>query len=172
MWEIDARKYCVTIINAQDVDILSISWLQAHLRLSVQSSLLVSVSKLKPVSLGTANWEHALLYRFGVRQFIVGTNKIDSNKSPYSQKWYEKIIKVASAYIKKIDYKLDVVTFGQISGFNSGSMLELSSRDRKSPIKMMVPVKPHWWKFWILSHTLSNKCFWLHTQGGCKVGGI
>ena len=43
------------------------------------------------------NWqthEHALLaYTLGVKQLIVGVNKMDSTKPPYSHKRYEEIIK-------------------------------------------------------------------------------
>ncbi|KAK1327293.1 hypothetical protein QTO34_015001 [Cnephaeus nilssonii] len=49
--------------------------------------------------------EHALLaYTLGVKQLIVGVNKMDSTEPPYSQKRYEEIVKEVSAYIKKIGY--------------------------------------------------------------------
>lgn len=73
-----------------------------------------------------------------MRQLIVDANKMDSIKSPYSHKSYGEIVKVVSANTKKTGYKLDVVTFVQISVWNGDNMLETSSRDEKSPIK-----KPH-----------------------------
>ncbi|KAH0619249.1 hypothetical protein JD844_019124 [Phrynosoma platyrhinos] len=49
--------------------------------------------------------EHALLaYTLGVKQLIVGINKMDSTEPPYSEKRYDEIVKEVSAYIKKIGY--------------------------------------------------------------------
>lgn len=49
--------------------------------------------------------EHALLaYTLGVKQLIVGINKMDSTESPYSQVRYEEIVKEVSICIKKIGY--------------------------------------------------------------------
>ncbi|KAH0513740.1 Elongation factor 1-alpha 1 [Microtus ochrogaster] len=53
--------------------------------------------------------EHTLLaYTLGVKQLIVGVNKMDSTEPPYqSQKRYEEIVKEVSTYIKKIGYNPD-----------------------------------------------------------------
>ena len=51
--------------------------------------------------------EHALLaYTLGVKQLIVGVNKMNSTEPPYSQKRYEEIVKEVSTHIKKIGYNL------------------------------------------------------------------
>uniref|UniRef100_A0A8C0R6C6 Tr-type G domain-containing protein n=1 Tax=Canis lupus dingo TaxID=286419 RepID=A0A8C0R6C6_CANLU len=72
--------------------------------------------------------EHALLaYTLGVKQLIVGVNKMDSTESPYSQKRYEEIIKEVSTYIKKIGYNPNTVAFVPISGWNGDNMLEPSA---------------------------------------------
>lgn len=72
--------------------------------------------------------EHALLaYTLGVKQLIVGVNKMDSTEPPYSQKRYEEIVKEVSTYIKKIGYNPDTVAFVPISGWNGDNMLEPSS---------------------------------------------
>ncbi|XP_032214939.1 elongation factor 1-alpha 1-like [Mustela erminea] len=72
--------------------------------------------------------EHALLaYTPGVKQLIVGVNKMDSTEPPYSQKRYEEIVKEVSAYIKKIGYNPDTVAFVPISGWNGDNMLEPSA---------------------------------------------
>lgn len=47
---------------------------------------------------------------------MVGINKTDSTKPPYSQKKYEEIVKEVIAYIKKIGYNPNTVTFVPISG--------------------------------------------------------
>ncbi|XP_032965605.1 elongation factor 1-alpha 1-like [Rhinolophus ferrumequinum] len=56
--------------------------------------------------------EHTLLaYTLGVKQLIVGVNKMDSTEPPYSQKRYEDILKEVSTYIKKIVYNPDTAAF-------------------------------------------------------------
>ncbi|ODM94661.1 Elongation factor 1-alpha [Orchesella cincta] len=61
--------------------------------------------------------EHALLaYTLGVKQLIVGVNKMDSTEPPYSESRFEEIKKEVSAYIKKIGYNPAAVAFVHISG--------------------------------------------------------
>lgn len=72
--------------------------------------------------------EHALLaYTLGVKQLIVGVNKMDSTEPPYSQKRYQEIVKEVSTYIKKIGYNPDTVAFVPISGWNGDNILEPSA---------------------------------------------
>ncbi|XDA86028.1 hypothetical protein R6Z07M_015760 [Ovis aries] len=62
--------------------------------------------------------EHALLaYTLGVKQLIVGVNKMDSTEPSYSQKRYEEIVKEVSTSIKKIGRNPDTVAFVPISGW-------------------------------------------------------
>lgn len=71
--------------------------------------------------------EHALLaYTLGVKQLIVGINKMDSTEPPYSEKRYDEIVKEVSAYIKKIGYNPATVPFVPISGWHGDNMLEPS----------------------------------------------
>ena len=80
--------------------------------------------------------EHALLaYTLGVKQLIVGVNKMDSTEPPYSENRYEEIKKEVSGYIKKIGYNPASVAFVPISGWHGDNMLEVSSN---------LP----WWKGW------------------------
>ncbi|XP_004403931.1 PREDICTED: elongation factor 1-alpha 1-like [Odobenus rosmarus divergens] len=72
--------------------------------------------------------EHALLaYTLGVKQLIVGVNKMDSTEPLHSQKRYEEIVKEVSTYFKKIGYNLDMVAFVPISGWNGDNRLEPSA---------------------------------------------
>jgi translation elongation factor EF-1alpha len=66
---------------------------------------------------------------------------MDSPKYPFSQKIYERIFKIISTYIKEISYKIDVLTFMEMSGWNDDNMLEPNSRNGKKPTKIVVPVK-------------------------------
>lgn len=73
--------------------------------------------------------EHALLaYTLGVKQLIVGVNKMDSTEPPYSESRFEEIKKEVSAYIKKIGYNPAAVAFVPISGWNGDNMLETSEK--------------------------------------------
>lgn len=70
--------------------------------------------------------EHALLaYTLGVRQMIVGINKMDACK--YSQSRFDEIKAEVSNYLKKIGYKIDTVDFIPISGFMGDNMVEASA---------------------------------------------
>ena len=112
--------------------------------------------------------EHTLLaYTLGMKQLIVGVNKMDSTEPPYSQKRYEEIVKEVSPYIKKMGYNPDTVTFVPISGWNGDNMLEPSantrgSRDGNSPVRTALPVEPPCLKLWIASshqlNQLTNPC--------------
>ena len=73
--------------------------------------------------------EHALLaYTLGVKQLIVGVNKMDSTEPPYSETRFEEIKKEVSSYIKKIGYNPAGVPFVPISGWNGDNMLEVSDK--------------------------------------------
>lgn len=57
--------------------------------------------------------EHALLaFTLGVKQLIVGVNKMDSTEPPYHEARYEEIKKEVSSYIKKIGkFISNIITF-------------------------------------------------------------
>merc|ERR1711892_1080113 len=49
--------------------------------------------------------EHALLaFTLGVKQLIIGVNKMDSTEPPYSQKRFEEISGEVANYVKKVGY--------------------------------------------------------------------
>ena len=71
--------------------------------------------------------EHALLaYTLGVKQLIVGVNKMDSTEPPYSQARFEEIQKEVSGFIKKVGYNPAAVPFVPISGWHGDNMLATS----------------------------------------------
>merc|ERR1711923_592788 len=71
--------------------------------------------------------EHALLaYTLGVKQLIIGVNKMDSTSPPYSEARFKEIEKEVSGYIKKIGFNPKCVPFVPISGWNGDNMLEES----------------------------------------------
>merc|ERR1711970_1288264 len=72
--------------------------------------------------------EHALLaYTLGVKQLIIGVNKMDSTTPPYNEGRFKEIEKEVSSYIKKIGYNPKAVAFVPISGWNGDNMLEPSA---------------------------------------------
>ena len=72
--------------------------------------------------------EHALLaFTLGVKQLIVGVNKIDSTEPPYSEKRFEEIKKEVGAYVKKVGYNPKAVAFVPISGWHGDNMMEPSA---------------------------------------------
>lgn len=71
--------------------------------------------------------EHALLaYTLGVKQMIVGVNKIDNTEPPYSKDRFAEISKEISSYIKKVGYAPKAVPIVPISGWHGDNMLEAS----------------------------------------------
>lgn len=88
--------------------------------------------------------EHALLaYTLGVKQMIVGVNKMDSTSPPYSEKRYEEIKKEVGSYLKKVGYNPKAVAFVPISGFQGDNMLEPSD-------------KMSWFKGWTVERKEGN----------------
>ena len=72
--------------------------------------------------------EHALLaYTLGVKQLIVGVNKMDSTEPPYSSARFDEIQKEVSNYIKKIGYNPATVAFVPISGWHGDNMIGTSA---------------------------------------------
>merc|ERR1712142_327224 len=71
--------------------------------------------------------EHALLaYTLGVKQLIVGVNKMDSTEPKYSGDRFNEIKKEVSTYLKKVGYNPKSVAFVPISGWNGDNMIEES----------------------------------------------
>merc|ERR1711929_8965 len=72
--------------------------------------------------------EHALLaFTLGVKQLIVGINKMDNTEPKYSKDRYEEIVKEVSNYVKKIGYNPKAVSFVPISGWHGDNMIEAST---------------------------------------------
>jgi elongation factor 1-alpha len=80
--------------------------------------------------------EHALLaYTLGVKQMIVGINKIDNTEPPYSESRFKEIKKEVESYVKKVGYTPKAVAFVPISGWHGDNMVESSD-------------KMNWYKGW------------------------
>lgn len=130
LWKFETPKYYVTVIDAPGHR----DFIKNMITGTSQADVAVLV-----VAAGTGEFEagiskngqtreHALLaYTLGVKQLIVGVNKMDTTEPPYSQARFEEIQKEVSAYVKKIGYNPTTVPFVPISGWHGDNMLEPST---------------------------------------------
>ena len=73
--------------------------------------------------------EHALLaFTLGVKQLILGVNKMDTTEPPYSESRFLEIKTEISGYVKKVGYNPDTVAFVPISGWHGDNMVEASDK--------------------------------------------
>ncbi|XP_063556909.1 elongation factor 1-alpha 1-like [Gorilla gorilla gorilla] len=130
LWKFETSKYYVTIIDAPGHRDFTKNMITGTSQ--ADCAVLIVAAGVGEFEAGISKngqtREHALLaYTLGVKQLIVGVNKMDSTEPPYSQKRYEEIVKEVSTYIKKIGYNPDTVAFVPISGWNGNNMLEPSA---------------------------------------------
>lgn len=72
--------------------------------------------------------EHIFLARtLGVKQIIVGINKMDATKPAYSEEQYKKVKEDVGKILKSIGFKLDEVPFVPYSAFKGDNATKLSS---------------------------------------------
>jgi len=131
LWKFETGKYYITIIDAPGHR----DFIKNMITGTSQADCAVLI-----VAAGTGEFEagiskngqtreHALLaYTLGVKQLIVGLNKMDTTEPPFSEARYKEIVSEVSAYIKKIGYNPAAVAFVPISGWHGDNMLEKSTR--------------------------------------------
>jgi len=69
--------------------------------------------------------EHALLaFTLGVKQMVVGINKMDHPSVAYKKDRYDEIKKEAMTFLKKGGYKVDAIPFIPFSGLSGENMLK------------------------------------------------
>ncbi|KAK2096815.1 Elongation factor 1-alpha 1 [Saguinus oedipus] len=130
LWKFETSKYYVTIIDAPGhrdfIKNIITGTSQADCAVLIVAA---GVGEFEAgISKNGQTQEYALLaYALGVKQLIVGVNKMDSTELPHSQKRCEEIVKEVSIYIKKIGYNSDSIAFVPISGWNGDNMLEPSA---------------------------------------------
>jgi elongation factor 1-alpha len=81
--------------------------------------------------------EHALLaFTLGVKQMIVGVNKMDDKTVNYSETRYNEIKDEVSKFLTKVGYKGETIPFIPISGWNGDNLIERSDNMKwyKGPI--------------------------------------
>ncbi|TFK13305.1 DET1-like protein [Platysternon megacephalum] len=131
LWKFETTKYYITIIDAPGhrdfIKNMITGTSQADCAVLIVAA---GVGEFEAgISKNGQTREHALLaYTLGVKQLVVGVNKMDSTEPPYSGKRYQEITKEVGAYIKKIGYNPASVAFVPISGWHGDNMLEASAK--------------------------------------------
>nr|BAN39907.1 elongation factor 1-alpha 1 [Entamoeba histolytica] len=128
LWKFETSKYYFTIIDAPGHR----DFIKNMITGTSQADVAILI-----VAAGTGEFEagiskngqtreHILLsYTLGVKQMIVGVNKMDAIQ--YKQERYEEIKKEISAFLKKTGYNPDKIPFVPISGFQGDNMIEPSA---------------------------------------------
>jgi len=130
LWKFETSKYYITIIDAPGhrdfIKNMITGTSQADCAVLIVAA---GVGEFEAgISKNGQTREHALLaFTLGVKQLIVGVNKMDSTEPPYSEKRFQEIMKEVQTYIKKIGYNPDVVPFVPISGWHGDNMIEPST---------------------------------------------
>jgi len=129
LWKFETPKYYVTIIDAPGhrdfIKNMITGTSQADCGVLIVAA---GVGEFEAgISKNGQTREHALLaYTLGVKQLIVGVNKMDSTEPPYSGPRFDEIQKEVGGFIKKVGYNPAAVAFVPISGWHGDNMLEAS----------------------------------------------
>ncbi|KAJ8333273.1 hypothetical protein SKAU_G00421690 [Synaphobranchus kaupii] len=129
LWKFESEKFYITIIDAPGhrdfIKNMITGTSQADCAVLVVAA---GVGEFEAgISKNGQTREHALLaFTLGVKQLIVGINKMDVTEPPYNAQRYEEITKEVSNYIKKIGYNPKAVAFVPISGWHGDNMMEKS----------------------------------------------
>merc|ERR1711887_207812 len=130
LWKFETGKYEVTIIDAPGhrdfIKNMITGTSQADCAVLIVAS---GVGEFEAgISKNGQTREHALLaYTLGVKQLIIGVNKMDNTEPPYSEKRFNEITSEVSSYVKKVGYNPKSVAFVPISGWHGDNMIEPST---------------------------------------------
>jgi len=130
LWKFYTPKYAVTIIDAPGhrdfIKNMITGTSQADCAVLIVAS---STGEFEAgISKNGQTREHALLaFTLGVKQLIVGVNKIDNTEPPYSETRFNEISKEISTYVKKVGYNPKSVAIVPISGWAGDNMVEPST---------------------------------------------
>jgi elongation factor 1-alpha len=129
LWKFETDKYYVTIIDAPGhrdfIKNMITGTSQADCAVLIVAA---GVGEFEAgISKNGQTREHALLaFTLGVKQLIVGVNKMDSTEPAYSEKRFNEISSEVSNYVKKVGYNPKSVAFVPISGWHGDNMIEPS----------------------------------------------
>lgn len=129
LWKFETTKYYCTVIDAPGhrdfIKNMITGTSQADCAVLIVAA---GVGEFEAgISKNGQTREHALLaFTLGVKQLIVGVNKMDSTEPNYSERRFQEIAKEVSTYVKKVGYNPKTVAFVPISGWCGDNMLEES----------------------------------------------
>merc|ERR1719259_1491720 len=112
LWKFETNKYYVTIIDAPGhrdfIKNMITGTSQADCAVLIVAA---GVGEFEAgISKNGQTREHALLaFTLGVKQLIIGVNKMDSTEPKYSSARFEEIQKEVSTYLKKVGYNAKTV---------------------------------------------------------------
>jgi elongation factor 1-alpha len=130
LWKFQTEKYMVTIIDAPGhrdfIKNMITGTSQADCAVLIVAA---STGEFEAgISKNGQTREHALLaFTLGVKQIIIGVNKMDNTEPPYSEARFNEIQKEVSTYVKKVGYDPKTVAFVPISGWHGDNMIEPST---------------------------------------------
>merc|ERR1711953_1232669 len=130
LWKFETNKFYVTIIDAPGHRDFIKNMITGTSQ--ADGAVLIVAAGVGEFEAGISKngqtREHALLaFTLGVKQLIIGVNKMDSTEPPYSQKRFEEISSEVSNYVKKVGYNPKGVAFVPISGWHGDNMIEPST---------------------------------------------
>merc|ERR1712169_36314 len=114
LWKFETEKYNFTIIDAPGHRDFIKNMITGTSQADVAVLIIASPSGEfeAGISKNGQTREHALLaYTLGVKQLIVGVNKMDDKSVSYSGARFDEIIKEVSNYVKKIGYNPKTIAF-------------------------------------------------------------
>ena len=171
LWQFETPKYHFTIIDAPGhrdfIKNMITGTSQADLAVLMISSQAGEFEA--GISKEGQTKEHALLaFTLGVRQMIVGINKMDHPTTMWGQTRYDDIKREASEFLKKTGYNPDKIEFIPFSGWTGDNLIEKSDKMAwyKGPTlleaidKMTPPARP------------SDKPLRLPINDVYKIGGV
>jgi len=129
LWKFESPKYYFTVIDAPGhrdfIKNMITGTSQADMAILIVAS---GTGEFEAgISKDGQTREHALLaYTLGVKQMIVGVNKMDDQSVMYGEARYKEIKEEVSTYLKKVGYKPAKVPFVPISGWSGDNMVDRS----------------------------------------------
>ena len=131
LWKFESSKYSFTIIDAQGHRDFIKNMITGTSQADV--AILVCAAGTGEFEAGFGKEgqtrEHALLaYTMGIKQVIVGVNKMDATTPPYDKERFEDISKEVIDYLKKIGFQQKNVTIVPYSGFVGDNLVTKSEK--------------------------------------------
>jgi len=130
LWKFESPKYTFTVIDAPGHRDFIKNMITGTSQADI--AILVVASGTGEFEAGIAKdgqtREHALLaFTLGVKQMIVGVNKMDDKSVMYSKARFDEIVTEVSSYLANVGYKPKKVKFVPISGWSGDNMIDRSS---------------------------------------------